>query len=79
MMSKEDVKNFVNDYNDAIDKHIKEKFNLNENSKIDLAMWVKVNEYKQQQILPLSMNNLTMLRHSGYDVKIDMQSYKLVF
>lgn len=76
------VKTLIEEHNKMIDKFINEELpkQLNVvNGKISMNDWFKANQItKEQHFYEKGMKILKACRKYGYDVKMDMQSDKLV-
>lgn len=82
-MTKQDVINAIQAHNNAIDNYINgelsKKLNA-KNGKIKMDQWFKAQTLiKEQNFYEKGMVILKELRAEGFDVKMDMQSNKLVF
>lgn len=82
-MTKQDVINAIQAHNNAIDNYINgelsKKLNA-KNGKIKMNQWFKAQTLiKEQNFYKKGMVILKELRAEGFDVKMDMQSNKLVF
>ncbi len=81
-MTLEDVKRMVQEHNDSIDAYINGPLAKELNAKngmIRMEQWFKGNALiKEQGFYEKGMAILKPARAAGYDVKMDMQSNKLV-
>jgi len=77
------VKEIISAHNDSIDNYI--NINLSKilnakDGKINLTQWFEAQELiRQQNFYEKGRKIQIELRAAGYDVKMNMQSYKLVF
>jgi hypothetical protein len=82
-MTKSEAKQMVKNHNDAVDNYVNNELavKLNaKNGKIKMSQWFEAQTLiRQQNFYEKGHKILVELRSQGFDVKMNMQSDKLVF
>jgi hypothetical protein len=81
MMDEMTVKNMIDENNKSIDAFVNTEIpkRLNANKNLSFGQWCSAVGILQAEIYPKSYALMKKLQSYGFDVKINMQSYKLVY
>ena len=81
MMDEMTVRNMIDENNKNIDTFVKTEIpkRINANKNLIFGQWCSAVGILQAEIYPKSYALMKRLRGYGFDVKINMQSYKLVY
>ena len=81
VMTDQEAKNLIKKHNDEVDEYVEslgEKFHA-KSGMISIENWFKANEMIQEQgFYEKGMKVLRQIKSEGFNVKMDMQSNKLV-